>query len=325
MATRCRFRSSLVGMLVLAAACGSTLVLGANDLDEAKQLYREGRFPESIAKLRMALVELPLLRDLEVRRVQLADAYLHLALAQMALVNQDSAKEAFKEMLRVDPQRKLDPEIYAPKVVGLLAEAQDELAREPKPPAADGTPAGRLKAGSHKGRNIALLVGAGVGAAGIGIAASRGPAAGQAPPVTTFSNAIFTPVTGNGQARIEWLTAVPPPGSTVSLSSRSCGGGLNATCTSALQLTFQVTPNADVESASLTVELLDGTRRCLQGFTIYRANLTAGVPFPMDVVQGWRVQCTPPFTTTNMTAFLRGPQGQTVALEGFAGGFSFLP
>jgi hypothetical protein len=322
MATRRRFRSSLVGALVLALACASVLARGSDDLEQAKQLYREGRFPESIAKLRMALVELPLLRDLEVRRVQLADAYLHLALAQVALADRESAKQAFKEMLRVDPQRTLDPEIYAPKVVALFEESRSELGREPRAVASEPATAGGLQPAARKGRNVPLLAGAGVAAAGIGLAAARlGGRAATTP--TTLSHSIFTPLTGSGRARIVWLTAAPSPGSRVSLRSGSCSNGVLGLCSTVLHFTFEVTPETDVEGARLSVELLDGTLRYMRGFS-NSANLSAGTPFPMNV-DFWYVDHTPPFTTTTMTAFLYGTQGQTIALEGFAGGFSFLP
>src|SRR5262249_44185758 len=199
-------------VLGLALAQAGTPSPASDDLEAAKQLYRDGHFSESIVKLRTVLAELPLLQDLALRRVQLADAYLHLALAHVALAEREPAKQAFKDMLKVDSQRKLDPEIYAPKVVALFGEARDELEREPKPAAA-AAPNGPVRSPSHKGRTVALLVGAGAAAAG-GVALA---AAQSTPPPTTVPFLAFTPVASSGQATIVWLTADPQPGSRLAL------------------------------------------------------------------------------------------------------------
>jgi len=100
---------------------------GDAELEEAKRCYRGARFEETIRRLEDAVVQLDRERSLEVRRIHLADAYLHLGLAHLALGQRTQAREAFREMLALDEEIQLDPDIYAPKVLELLEEARAQV------------------------------------------------------------------------------------------------------------------------------------------------------------------------------------------------------
>jgi SH3 domain-containing YSC84-like protein 1 len=100
------------------------------ELAEAKECYHGARFEETIERLESAVSRLDRERSLEVRRIRLADAYLHLGLAHLALGQRAQAKQSFREMLAVDGETRLDPDIYAPKVVELVEEARAELLAE---------------------------------------------------------------------------------------------------------------------------------------------------------------------------------------------------
>jgi lipid-binding SYLF domain-containing protein len=97
------------------------------EIEEAKTLYHDARFEDAISRLENAVRRMDRVRDIEVRRILLADAYLHLGLAHLALDERAQAKECFRDMLWIDRERNLDPEIYAPKVIELLEEVRAEV------------------------------------------------------------------------------------------------------------------------------------------------------------------------------------------------------
>ncbi len=169
-----RCLSSLVGVAVsfsAAIAVPAPRLSFAQQLEDAKSLYREGSFQEAISKLLGVVNELKPLRDVEARKPQLADAYLHLGLSYVAVGERAAGKEALKELLRLDRERRLDPEIYAPKVVALFEEAQAEVAAESRSAEAGPRPTDRL-APRKEGRSKTPLILLGVAGAGAGIAAA---------------------------------------------------------------------------------------------------------------------------------------------------------
>lgn len=187
-----------------------------HELEDAKALYREARFAQAIAKLQLAIAHLDGAKDPRLRRGQ-ADAHLHLALSYVALNDPTAAKESLKAMLRLDRDRRLDPEVYAPKVVELFEESRAELARESPATADTATPppaplqpasgpshaaAAPKKRGGSKAPLI--LLGAG-GAAAAGIAVAGG--GGSVPTPTTI-----------GSNSIVLVGLDPPAGTSISLS-----------------------------------------------------------------------------------------------------------
>lgn len=102
-------------------------------LDEAKDLYRQGRFDDAIGRLREAIGQLEMLRDLEGKRTQLADAHFLLGLTYLAVRDEPSALENFKRTVVHDPHRTVDPEVFAPKVVNLYEEARKQVQASSEP------------------------------------------------------------------------------------------------------------------------------------------------------------------------------------------------
>jgi len=93
-------------------------------LDEGKDLYLAARFGMAIVRLQQAIHGLEQEPDVARRRTQLADAFLHLGLAFLAEGEREAARDAFKNVLRLDPDFRPNAEIYAPKVVELFEQAR---------------------------------------------------------------------------------------------------------------------------------------------------------------------------------------------------------
>jgi len=193
---------------------------GEQELEDAKTMYREARFAEAAAKLQGIIIRLQHLDKRQAQLAGLTDAHLHLALSYVALNDPAAAKESLKAMLRLDPTRTLDTEVYAPKVIVLLEEARAELLREPAPAAADSTigdaPGDTSeKAGGSKTLPILLGVGA-AGAAGIAVATGGGGDSGSS---LETGGATVTPTPTpipTSTSDIVFLGSEPPPGGTVS-------------------------------------------------------------------------------------------------------------
>ncbi len=104
-------------------------------LDEGKTLFEQARFSLAVAKLQEAIGVLEDEPDAARRRGALTDAFLHLGLAFIGLNEREAARDAFKNVLRLDPDFHPDPEILAPKVIELFEQARLGL---PVSPAATG-------------------------------------------------------------------------------------------------------------------------------------------------------------------------------------------
>jgi hypothetical protein len=317
-----RRRSGLVAVAVaatlfVAGAAADPQRSPSEDLETAKGLYREGHFGQAIVKLQALLDELPLLRDVALRRMALADAYLHLALSYVALDQRDAAREALRGMRKADPARTLSPDVYAPKVRSLY----DEVLAESLAPSAGER---QEPAPARRGGRVPLLLGAGAAVAGGGVllATRRGEAGpGGFQPSTS---------TSSGNARIAWMGATPAPGRTVPMRLTGCPRGFSGQCTSSLNLVFSVTSDVDVSDVFLKVELLRGSVPCLHGSSydgFNTPNLRAGVAAQMVVTSLSVGACPTPIDTTSLSAFLHSASGagSTLAVQGFGGGYRFTP
>jgi len=139
-------------------------------VDDAKALYREARFSEAVVKLDSAIAALRS-GDREQARAVLAEAYLHLGLAHLALSDRAAAFAALKELARLDPERQLDADVYAPKVRRLFEEARAEARRDTPPaPAVTAAPAPPAKTG----RLPLWIAGGGAAAAAVVVATRIG-------------------------------------------------------------------------------------------------------------------------------------------------------
>jgi hypothetical protein len=101
------------------------------DLAEAKRLYRAAEFETAVTRLHEVVATLSP-RVQEARR-DLADAYLYLGLSYTALGDENAARDAFRNLLAVEPGQHLDSAIYAPKVVELFEKARLSLPLSVKP------------------------------------------------------------------------------------------------------------------------------------------------------------------------------------------------
>ncbi len=184
-------------------------------LEDAKSLYRQGSFQEAISKLLGVVDELKPLRDVELRKPQLADAYLHLGLSYVAVGERAAGKEALKALLRLDRERRLDPEIYAPKVVALFEEARAEVWAEPAPVKTASAPTPREGRGL---KALPFVLGAGaIGgvalAVGGGGSPAPGPAATAPSPSPTPAPTLFSAPTD-----VAFIDSSPGPGSSLSVT-----------------------------------------------------------------------------------------------------------
>lgn len=126
------------------------------ELDRATTLYREGRLDQAVSALRAVITKISELKDLQGRRTSLAEAHLHLGLAYFALRDEPAAIDNFRRVATLDPTRKLDPDIYSPRVVDAFERARagvqvDRLIDEPARPAASAADALRAPAGAPSG------------------------------------------------------------------------------------------------------------------------------------------------------------------------------
>jgi hypothetical protein len=308
----------LLGVILCSAgARAQTTPSPSEELESAKSLYREGHFGEAIAKLQALLDRIPLLRDVALRRMALADAYLHLALSYVALDERDAARQALRGMREADPERTLSPDVYAPKVRALYAEVQAESRQAAAP-----EPAPTVQ--KRRSRTAVLVGGGAILAGGGAVLATRGggTGAGAEPPGSS-------PTTSAGNARIQWLGATPGPGSSIPLRLTGCPRGFSGACSTSLNMVFSVTSEEDVSNVFLKVELLNGSIPCLQGTTFdgfNTPNLRSGVPAQMIIATlSANTACAAPFDVTSLTAYLYGAGGGTLASQGFGARFRFTP
>jgi len=98
------------------------------ELNRAKALYQDGQLEEAVTALRAVIARLNQERELGDRTRRLADAHFHLGLAQLAMRDDSSAIDSFRQVAVLDPDRALDPDIYAPKVIEAFEQAQADVA-----------------------------------------------------------------------------------------------------------------------------------------------------------------------------------------------------
>jgi hypothetical protein len=109
-----------------ALAAESALAL-AQQVQASRQLYSDGDFGAAVERLQKLVAQTEPRPRSEERRRSLADAYFYLALSYAAMGDPDTATDAFVNVLRLDAGRRVDPEVYAPKVVALFENARAVL------------------------------------------------------------------------------------------------------------------------------------------------------------------------------------------------------
>lgn len=141
----------LISATIVAPSAAYSLQQGdpERELDEARALYREGRFDQAIPKLLSVVSQLKELRDLQRGKLRMADACLLLGLSYFALRDESAVLENFRQVVVLDPDRTLDPEIFSPRVVSLfeqvrtetLAHAKEDRGPQPAQPDVGGSSA----------------------------------------------------------------------------------------------------------------------------------------------------------------------------------------
>jgi hypothetical protein len=212
--------AALAVVLALGSSLDARLVpetpAADKELEQAKELYRSGRFAQAIVKLQATIGRLEPPPRTPTKDAQLAEAHLHMALSLIALDDPVAARESLKAMLRRDPGRRLDPQVHAPKVIALLDEARAELAAEPaaQPP----------KRGS---RTAPIVVAAGAAAAGLVVALGKGGGSGAPPspaatptPAPMPTSSPTAPPEAQPQSAL-FVGSSPPPGSTITVGQQT--------------------------------------------------------------------------------------------------------
>jgi hypothetical protein len=195
-----------IAAFVLAALAGLASLQGdfARELDEAKALYRDGRFGQTIATLQTLVLRLQSDEGSRAPAIE-AEAHLYTGLAYVALDDPEAAKASFERLLRLAPDRRLDPDVYAPKVIALFEEARTRARTSPvatRAPAAGNTTTtsitttapGPASGGTAEGRSRLpwAFLGGAVGAGGalvLGELSHASTSTTTAPPLTTTTTA----------------------------------------------------------------------------------------------------------------------------------------
>ena len=170
----------------------------------------EGDFEGAVASLEAAI---PRLRGDPARVRLLVQADIQLAVAHTALDHTAEAVQAFSEALTLDPNLRLDPQRFSPKVLRALETAREQAARRA---------AGPVERKSSSGRKAAIIGGVAVVAGTATVLALRGGTE-----LPAFSGARFgTPAldcpNGSDNVRLPFrilVEASNPSGDPVSITS----------------------------------------------------------------------------------------------------------
>jgi hypothetical protein len=170
-------------VLVLAALTASPLraaePTASAELATGLRLVQEGDYENAVTTLQAVTRQLA---GQAARRLELAQAYLYLGIAHVALDQRDPAKTAFRAALAQNEALRLSEERFSPKVIATFEEARREAE------SAAAATAGPAPEGGG-GRPL-LWVALGGAAAGAVVLATRGEDAGAG--TVTVSNARFT-------------------------------------------------------------------------------------------------------------------------------------
>lgn len=211
------------------------------ELEAAKNVYETGNFPRASSALSAVIAKLEERTDLEDQQEMLVDAHFHLGLTYFALNDSTSARESFEVVASLEPDYRIDPERYAPRVVELFEQAREaavarrvEPESPPQPTAeaadipADAPPVGDDGTGS---RTPLLIAGVGGGAAAgiaLGLAGGGGDDAGAG-----------AQVVDRGGAGTEMFSGMAPPNANFTVHASASG-------TLSVRLTYPNT-EADLE------------------------------------------------------------------------------
>jgi PKD domain-containing protein len=204
------------------------------------------------------------------------DAHLLLALSYFALDQRSAAKEQLLDVLRLDPDRTLDAQVYAPPVLRLFEEARTEISKNgpvTRPPGEQpASTAPATTAPKRKGHGKTVLIGLGItGAAGAGVAAASGGGDGKGSP-RTESGVVSVSPSGFALASVTELAFTgsgfsTPPTWTFGDGARATG--LVVTHTYSTEGAFSVTAQTAGATGTLNVQVRGLTGRWVRDIPEY--------------------------------------------------------
>jgi len=271
---------TLLVFLLAAALTSSGASLTAQapesaELEAGIRLAQEGEFEQAVLALDGVVQRLGTRSD---RARDRARALVYLSVSHLGLNRRVTARERLLEALRADPRLELSSREFPPSVMEFFEEVRRELRPEPQPsavaaqpkpsptprPAASPQPAATA-APAKKGGGSGGLILLGLGAAGAGVALAARGSGGASPPApmvtptpqatpTPDPNTIVTPISGFGPVQMTFVSADPPPGTTIS----GCGSNLRG-CPGRPTITFSLRSSTAGSSLLLNVRLTSST------------------------------------------------------------------
>lgn len=197
----------------------------------------------------------------------LATAHLYLGMAHLGLSQWERAKAEMRDAWRNNPEMRLDPQKFPPRVLQTFEEARQEARAEdaarsaaaatPVPSPARGTEAPKKGGGGNK----ALLMVGGVALAGGGIALASGGSAAASP----------TPTTSGSTGTFQVTSASPSAGGRVNLQQQ-VGNGNGPPF---LEIEFTLPSNAS-NAPSWSMSLQRSNTECLATQGVYAQRLDRG-------------------------------------------------
>ena len=122
----------IIGLFIFITNNAFSAERAKEPLEKGKKYYEDSEFIKAIEELRRAVDLLEKTSRERSRNNDLIDAHIHLGLAYIGVNEAEKAKIQFKEALKFDPERKLNEDFYAPKVIKLFNKAKDEVKQEIK-------------------------------------------------------------------------------------------------------------------------------------------------------------------------------------------------
>jgi hypothetical protein len=240
---------------------------------------------------------------------ELSEAHLYKGVALVGLLREEPAKESFREALRYDPPLRLRKGQFPDRVVRVF-----EAARTGKEDSVMQRPSGTAKKAGLGAGAIAAIAGGAIAVAGGAAAVASGggtPTPSPTPAPTPDPSRQVVPTSRLGPIDITFLSADPPPGSTIS----GCGN-TPAGCSGRLRMRFSVRSPLPARGLFLGVALRTAGRACVTGrqggFTgVGNFDLVANEPFVIEI--GFTIVdtgCNTPVTIDEMVANMnRGTSG----------------
>jgi hypothetical protein len=220
-----------LGATVLCAALAAASLLPAEDagtpeavLSEGIALVQQGDFEAAVLKLDEASRRLAADPSRRTSRPPaagitrpLADAYLYLGISYLELNQELNARAKFREVLKVEPTRKLSDRVFSPQIIRVFEAARVEMFPSEK-----------------KKRSVLpllLIAGGGAASAGVAVATSGGDTPTTTLPATTTTT---LPGTGGGNSTTTTSTTVatdPGPNPTTTTTTTTTLPGATTTTT----------------------------------------------------------------------------------------------